>query len=79
MKDKVLRLKDGNIYYILDEIITENRRFIFSVLCDYETIKNNYYILELVMDNGKLMAKSVMDKIVLDNIKKIFLENLKSQ
>ena len=79
MKDKVLKLKDGNIYYILDEIITENRRFIFSVLCDYETIKNNYYILELVMDNGKLMAKSVMDKIVLDNIKKIFLENLKSQ
>ncbi len=76
MKDKVLRLKDGNIYYILDEIINEDRRFIFSVLCDYETIKNDYYILELVMDNGKLITKSVIDEEILYNIKKIFLEKM---
>ena len=78
MKDKVLRLKDGNIYYILDEVIDENRRFIFSVLCDYETVKNDYYILELVIDSGKLVAKSVADKKVLNNIKEIFLEKLEN-
>ena len=77
MIDKVIKLSDGTTYYILDEVIDNNRQFVFSILCDYEKIKNKYYIFELSVIDGKLNAKTIDEKNILNNMKKLFLERLK--
>ena len=46
MKNKVLRLKNGMQYYVLDEIVEEHKTYIFAVQVDNdtETTSNNYIV-----------------------------------
>ena len=80
MVDKVLRLKDGTRYYILDELTQNSKKFIFGVECDLynNTNKDNYIILELLINENKLVVKDIDDIDTLKDITEQFLSNLKS-
>lgn len=80
MKDKVLKLKNDSKYYVLDELNYEDRKFVFTVECDLENVSyiENYLILEIVIDNNKLIVKNVNDVNILENTTKLFLTRLKN-
>lgn len=78
MIDKVIKLKDESIYYVLDEIIHRDKRFVLCVECENYEIKNNYSILEILIDNNKLIAKNIDDTATFENIVNLFLSKLKN-
>lgn len=79
MKDKVLRLKDNSTYYILDELAYNDSKYIFVVECDSkaDTCKDIYSILEMTINENKLVVKNVNDFNILQYISNIFLSRLK--
>ena len=80
MIDKVLKLKNDSKYYVLDELNYEDRKFVFTVECDLESVSyiENYLILEIIIDNSKLIVKNVDDVNILENITQLFLTRLKN-
>ena len=78
MKDKVLRLKNGLQYYVLDEIIEGKISYIFAVQIDndIEATTNNYVVCYYsnVLNKEDLVLNDIEDKKEYERIVSIFLK-----
>lgn len=77
MKNKIINLKNGLIVYVADEIIYENRKYIYALQYDKltENITGKYYILEVTIINDKLNLTNVDNKELNAYLYKLFTAN----
>lgn len=67
MKGKILKLKTGVSYYILEELLHNNKKYALGAECDLE--KDNINEDELVVMEIKLLDNElIIDEIYDDNI-----------
>ncbi|MDD5836053.1 MAG: hypothetical protein PUD34_02430 [bacterium] len=77
MKNKIINLKNGLSVYVADEIIYENRKYIYALQYDKltENITGKYYILEVTIINDKLNLTNVDNKELNAYLYKLFTAN----
>lgn len=77
MKNKIINLKNGLSVYVTDEIIYENRKYIYALQYDKltENITGKYYILEVTIINDKLNLTNVDNKELNAYLYKLFTAN----
>lgn len=77
MKNKIINLKNGLSVYVADEIIYENRKYIYALQYDKltENITGKYYILEVTIINDKLNLTNVDNKELNAYLCKLFTAN----
>ena len=77
MKNKIINLKNGLSVYVADEIIYENRKYIYALQYDKltENITGKYYILEVTFINDKLNLTNVDNKELNAYLYKLFTAN----
>lgn len=77
MKNKIINLKNGLSVYVADEIIYENRKYIYALQYDKltENITGKYYILEVTIINDKLNLTNVDSKELNAYLYKLFTAN----
>lgn len=77
MKNKIINLKNGLSVYVADEIIYENRKYIYALQYDKltENITGKYYILEVTIINDKLNLTNVDNKELNAYLYKLFIAN----
>lgn len=75
MKDNVIRLNDDTKCYILDEMIYKNKKYVYCVEIDSndELIKENMYVLEIIVRDDKLMTKEIEDLEIASAVTNMFL------
>lgn len=80
MKNKVLRLKNGMQYYVLDEIVEEHKTYIFAVQVDNddETTSNNYIVCyyKNVLNIEDMALCDIEDKVEYEKIVGEFLKRI---
>lgn len=75
MKDSILKLKDDKEYYVLEEIIYDNRNFVLAVECNLEKdeIKEDYLIMmEIKIINDNLVVDEINDDVLADKVAMAF-------
>lgn len=80
IKDKVIKMDNGKSYYILEETVFENKKYILTLECDLEhdtADEENYYVMELVLDGSELSIKPIEDNNLADIVTKLLLEKAK--
>lgn len=81
MKDNIIELENGLEFYVLDEIINNEVKYLFCVQTAEETnnILENYIICKVANDlNGNEYIKKVSNNDIYERISNIFLERLKN-
>ena len=80
MKDKVLRLKNGLQYYVVDEIIESKKTYIFAMQVDndIESTTNNYIVCYYnnVLNKEDMALNDIYDKMLYQRILNEFLKRL---
>ncbi len=80
MKDKVLRLKNGLQYYVVDEIIEGKKTYIFAMQVDndIESTTNNYIVCYYnnVLNKEDMALNDIYDKMLYQRILNEFLKRL---
>lgn len=81
MKDKVITLKDGVKYYIIDETYLDNRNFCLGVevLEKKEEITDNYLMFEVVSSESGSFIKKVDDVSIKEKLLNLFVNSFKNQ
>lgn len=79
MKDKVITLKKGTRYYIIDETKIDGRLFCLGVelLEESEELTNNYMMFELVYSDDNCSIKKVTDDKIKEKLINLFVDNFK--
>lgn len=78
MKDIVLRLRNGNDYYVLEETLYNNKKYLFAVLCD---LNNDYFNYDefVIMEVKLIDDKLVVDEVYNDNIAQVLVRLFKDK
>ena len=79
MKDKIVKLKNGLEYVVVDELNYEGRNYAFAVQVDEisETITKNFIFVEVSTDiNNKMTLKDIEDKFMFEKITSLFMNRL---
>ena len=79
MKDKIVKLKNGLEYVVVDELNYEGRNYVFAVQVDEisETITKNFIFVEVSTDiNNKMTLKDIEDKFIFEKITSLFINRL---
>lgn len=79
MKDKVIKLKNGLQYSVLDEMIVDRVPYIFGVQVDNAAgiITENFIIMKIEYIEGKVFVNDVDNNEIYDKVSKMFLERIK--
>ena len=62
LKDKVVQDENGIQYYVLEELVHNNKKYIMALECDLDNDlvnKDDYVILEVVVNNDDLVLKNI--------------------
>lgn len=80
MKDKVISLGNEK-YYVLDELLYKNNRYIFCAECDEkeEELIGNYSVLEVKINNEDLVVQSIKDFEIASVVNNMFLARLQNE
>lgn len=78
MIDKVIKLKDGLQYYVLDEFVKNRRIFLFAIQVDNakEIVTDKCIVCEVKYKNDGLVIDNVSDMNELEEINNIFISRL---
>lgn len=79
MIDKIIRIKDGRSYYVIDAYKKNDRMFIFGIeaLEQNDLLTNLCTIFEAKVEDGKVTLHDIDDQ-ELDEVNKVFIERFKS-
>lgn len=79
MTDKIIKLKDGLEYYVIDEFIENKRIFLFGVQVDSasEILSENCVVCEIKFEGSGLVATNIEDMDELETINNKFIARLK--
>ena len=80
MIDRIIVLDDKTNIYILDEIEYKNQKFVYGVECEFsrKNINENCYILQVDMDDNKILLKDIEDFETMSVVNNIFLSRIKN-
>ena len=76
---KIVKLKNGLEYVVVDELNYEGRNYAFAVQVDVisETITKNFIFVEVSTDiNNKMTLKDIEDKFMFEKITSLFMNRL---
>ena len=62
LKDKVVQDENGIQYYVLEELVHNNKKYIMALECDLDNDlvnKDDYVILEVVVNKDDLVLKNI--------------------
>lgn len=79
MKDKLIKLKNGLEYVVIDELNYDGRNYAYAVQVDEisETITKNFIFVEILSDiNKKMTLKDIEDKFMFEKITSLFFNKL---
>lgn len=82
MIDKVIKLDNNLEYYVLDEIVYEEKNYLIGLQVDNEKegITNNYIIVESRKDlNGSTTLLDIDNPELLEKVGNLFIERLNKQ
>lgn len=62
LKDKIVQDENGIQYYVLEELVHNNKKYIMALECDLDNDlvnKDDYVILEVVVNKDDLVLKNI--------------------
>ena len=71
MKDKMIKLNNGNAYYILESIQSNNGYYVLGASCNMENDNidtDNLLVCEVTLINNEVSTKEITDKNLVKNI-----------
>lgn len=79
MTDKIIKLKDGLEYYVIDEFIENKRIFLFGIQVDSssEVLTDNCVVCEIKFDGSGLVLSNIENIAEQESINNKFIERLK--
>lgn len=79
MMDKVIRLKDGLEYYVIDQIIEEDKIYLFAIQVDSksEEVTDKCIVCEVKFKNHDLVVDNISDLNEQERINDIFISRIK--
>ena len=76
MKNSLIDLKNGSSFYVLEDIMYNNKNYALAVsINEDDTDKMNVVVLEYYFENGQIMVNEIAD----DNIAKTVTELLQKK
>lgn len=78
MIDKIVKLPDDLMYYVLDELIIDDKFYFFLVQVDSlnNIVSDNCVVCEGIIKNKKVVFKNIEDNDVLEKINNIFISKI---
>ena len=71
MKDKMIKLNNGNAYYILESIQSSSGYYVLGASCNMENDNidtDNLLVCEVTLINNEVSTKEITDKNLVKNI-----------
>ena len=71
MKDKMIKLNNGNAYYILESIQSNSGYYVLGASCNMENDNidtDNLLVCEVTLINNEVSTKEITDKNLVKNI-----------
>ena len=71
MKDKMIKLNNGNAYYILESIQANSGYYVLGASCNMENDNidtDNLLVCEVTLINNEVSTKEITDKNLVKNI-----------
>ena len=81
MRDKIIKMSDGQEYYILEDVEYNGKKYVLSLECnlDKDTVnENDYLVMEVAFENDDLMIKIVDDVEVAKVVVSMLLNKVKN-
>ena len=81
VKDRVIQMDNGKNYYVLEDIEYNGKKYILSLECDLENDTVNeedYYVMELSMQDGELSIKQILDDEVAAKVTGMLLNKVRN-
>lgn len=81
LKDKIVELQNGVNYYVLEEVMYENKKYLLTVKCNLKTeeIKEeDYYVMELQLDGNEFNIKTIQDDNIAAIVTKMLIEKVRN-
>ena len=80
MKDKLIKLENGNNLCVLDELEYNDKKYVLTIECalENEEVVNNYKVYEISLENDSLTLNTVNNKDTLSYVTNMFLNNIKN-
>jgi len=81
MIDKVIKLKDGLEYYVIDQIIDNGKIYLFAVQVDSasEEVTDKCIVCEVKTKNYNLVVDNISDEKEQERINDIFISRMKKK
>jgi len=81
MIDKVINLKDGLEYYVIDQIIDNGKIYLFAVQVDSasEEVTDKCIVCEVKTKNYNLVVDNISDEKEQERINDIFISRMKKK
>ena len=79
MKDKIIEIKEGTNFYVLEELKYNDKKYIFGAKCDLEkdTIEeNNFIIQEVTIKDNQLVLNDLENEEEAKIIANMFIEKI---
>lgn len=80
VKDRILDLKNGVSYYILEEVIYGDKKYVMACVCDTKSNyvnEDDYIVMEIAINNDDLVLENIKDLEVAKVVTKLLIEKVR--
>ena len=81
MKGIILKLRDGKDYYVLEEIIYDNKKYVLAAFCDLNDDYINddeLVVMEVKVINDELVVDEIYDDNIAHVVVRLFREKMQN-
>ena len=79
MKNSLIDLKNGSSFYILEDIMYNNKNYALAVSINEDDIdKMNVVVLEYYFENGQIMVNEIADDSIAKTVTELLQKKLQS-
>ena len=81
VKDRILDLDNGTSYYILEEVVYNDKKYVMACVCDTKSNyvnEDDYIVMELKINNDDLVIENIKDLELAKVVTKLLIEKVRS-
>lgn len=79
MKNSLIDLKNGSSFYVLEDIMYNNKNYALAVsINEDDTDKMNIVVLEYYFENGQIMVNEIADDSIAKTVTELLQKKLQS-
>ena len=79
MKNSLIDLKNGSNFYVLEDIMYNNKNYALAVsINEDDTDKMNVVVLEYYFENGQIMVNEIADDSIAKTVTELLQKKLQS-